>query len=357
MADVGGEFKLDGWGAANVKTIVQVCAVFAFLATAPGCKKAVAVNLGPKAEAAETDSDLDAGILEFATGDAPGGTTDADEADEKSADPDDAETINAAADAIADDDAGTDAVEEDTVAEDAGMDAADAGCGVAIGQNPQKILFLGNSYTYVNDLPGMTVSFAAAGGVAISQTSVTQGAATLGILLTDTSAKTVIAKGGWTYVVIQGQSVEPAYDVAAFLKNAQTLAAAANNVCAVAAFYQTWPRKVGDALYKETWSGGTQAKLAQILHDGYEKAAEQAGGVRVPVGDAWMKALKEHPEIELYQADGSHPVVAGTYLAACVFAGKLFAVDPKTVTWKPGELPATAAVALRTVCAEVLAGK
>ncbi len=215
---------------------------------------------------------------------------------------------------------------------------------------PPNVLFIGNSYTYVNDLPAMTAQFAQSAGVKVQQASVTQGGATLAVMLAQTEAVTKIAEGGWTHVVLQGQSVEPAGDLTNFLAAAKTLANDVHKVKAQVAFYQTWPRKAGDALYQQAWTGGTQAALAKLLHDGYEKAAVQNGGVRVPVGDAWMLTLAKHPEIELYQGDGSHPVPAGTYLAACVFSVTLFGVNPAKVVWAPDGMSMQVASALRQMC-------
>lgn len=219
-----------------------------------------------------------------------------------------------------------------------------------------RILFLGNSYTYVNDLPAMTQQFAQAAGVKLEQVSVTQGGATLQVLIDQTAAVATIAQGGWSHVVLQDQSVEPAGDPASFLSAAaHVLAVDATQVGAEVAFYQTWPRKPGDALYQQAWTGGTPEKLGKKLHDAYEKAAQQNGGVRVPVGDAWLLMLAKHPEVNLYQADGSHPVAAGTYLGACVFAVTLAHVDPLQVKWLPDGVDATTGQVLRQACRDVTA--
>lgn len=221
---------------------------------------------------------------------------------------------------------------------------------------PATVLFIGNSYTYVNDLPAMVVAFAASAGVAVVAAAATLGGATLAHWLTDPGAQAQLAKGGWTWVVIQGQSVEPAADPATFLKNALLLAGQAKKAGAKPAFYQTWPRQAGDALYQETWTGGSPQKLAALLKNAYAAAAQQSGGVRVAVGDAWMATLAQLPEVPLYQEDGSHPTVAGTYLAACVFARTLWGVDPDTVKWVPAGLALSFATNLRAVCKQVPLG-
>lgn len=220
---------------------------------------------------------------------------------------------------------------------------------------PLRVLFLGNSYTYVNDLPAMTAAFAASAGVTVQTAAVTLGGASLQVLAMGTAALPTVAQGGWKFVVVQGQSLEPLDSPGAFALGAKTLADAAKAVGAVPAFYTTWPRAPGNGLYWDAITGGTPGDMAQRLQDGYQQAADANGGIRVRVGDAWMLVLTGHPGVEMYQADGSHPSVAGTYLAACVFAATLAGVAPAEVTWHPPEVSEADAVALREVCRSALA--
>ena len=48
-----------------------------------------------------------------------------------------------------------------------------------------------------------------------------------------------------------------------------------------------------------------------------------------PVGYAWLTAWLQNPQLDLWQADGSHPTEQGTYLAACVFYAVLFRQSPE----------------------------
>lgn len=59
--------------------------------------------------------------------------------------------------------------------------------------------------------------------------------------------------------------------------------------------------------------------MQDLLLSAYRKAATDDGAVLVPVGEAWRSARASYPSIVLFQSDGSHPSVAGTYLSACVF--------------------------------------
>jgi hypothetical protein len=58
-----------------------------------------------------------------------------------------------------------------------------------------------------------------------------------------------------------------------------------------------------------------------------QNAASSCGGTVVFAGEAFELCQKRHPEINLY-ADDRHPSQAGTYLAACVFYGKIFGRTP-----------------------------
>ena len=74
-----------------------------------------------------------------------------------------------------------------------------------------------------------------------------------------------------------------------------------------------------------------------------------------PVGPAFEKARKTHPEINLYYQDGVHPSISGTYLAACVFFATLYNQSPVggalpiDTDMSPGDAKALQQVAWETV--------
>jgi hypothetical protein len=43
-----------------------------------------------------------------------------------------------------------------------------------------------------------------------------------------------------------------------------------------------------------------------------------------PVGAAWLKCLKERPDINLYDTDNRHPAYNGSFLSACVLFSTIF---------------------------------
>jgi hypothetical protein len=191
-----------------------------------------------------------------------------------------------------------------------------------------RVLFLGNSYTYVNDLPDQVRKLAASAAPAqeIRVDSVAVGGARLSDLYATSDALKRIRAGGWTHVVIQGQSIEPVWpltDPSGFQDYATRFGLEANAVGAMPVYYETWARRADDPVYEQV-PGLTPASMQAELRDGYRQAAWKVGGAMAPVGDAWELALAEPgPPVDLFMSDGSHPNARGTHLAACIFFGVL----------------------------------
>ena len=116
-------------------------------------------------------------------------------------------------------------------------------------------------------------------------------------------------------------------------------------------WYATWPRRPGDVIYANKIAAGSAEAYAKIIASVYQQAADAHGGTRVHVPEAWAQILADYPQLNLYQDDGSHPLPAGTYLIARLFAASVFGVNPAQVEWHPPELSDADAKVLRQVCA------
>jgi hypothetical protein len=97
------------------------------------------------------------------------------------------------------------------------------------------------------------------------------------------------------------------------------------NPAAKTVFFETWGRKDGDSQFvgkipEVGTYDGDQARLDAT----YEQLSADLSATLAPVGRAWALVRQTHPEIVLYEIDGSHPSALGTYLAACVFYDVLF---------------------------------
>lgn len=194
-----------------------------------------------------------------------------------------------------------------------------------------RILFVGNSFTYYNDMPAMFDSIAHTQKNPVSITRVVKGGERLGGHLKNKRLLELLKKGGWDFVVLQEQSSDPAMptkEVAAgTYKNAHTLdsLAKAGSPDVKVIFYMTWGHKYGCRWPREgypmidTYDGMQDRLITSYLEMTYENDATCA-----PVGLAWREVRKEHPEYVLYRPDAYHPSALGSYLIANVLYTTMF---------------------------------
>jgi hypothetical protein len=198
-----------------------------------------------------------------------------------------------------------------------------------------RILFVGNSYTSVNDLPRTLGAIARSLGDLAETAMVAPGGYTLQQHSQDANTLAKIKAGPWDFVVLQEQSQMPelARDQVEdlilpwVLKLHQAVEIA--NPAARTVLFETWGKRDGDRQFCQvrpevcTYRGMQDRIIAT-----YRFLAERTAGVLAPVGEAWSEVRHTHPEIELYSNDGSHPSPQGTYLAACVFYAVLLGKTP-----------------------------
>ena len=201
------------------------------------------------------------------------------------------------------------------------------------GQITKKVLFLGNSYTYVNNLPQLISDLAMNTGDTLVFDSNTPGGYTLEQHFRDSNSVNKIKAGGWDYVVLQEQSQLPALpDYSGAEANELCALINAYNPCARALFYMTWGRKNGDASNCIAWPPVcTYQGMDSLLYQSYMEMASGNHAEVAPVGAVWKYIRQNFPAIELYQPDESHPGAAGSYAAACCFYSALFKKDPTLI--------------------------
>jgi hypothetical protein len=182
---------------------------------------------------------------------------------------------------------------------------------------PQKILFIGNSYTYYNDLDIVLKKLAASArpSVKFLIARIAEGSATLETHYNNPATLAKIRNMKWDIVILQEQSFRPIEDVQAFYAFARKLDAVIKDSGARTVFYMTWARQ-------------NKPEMTEPLNKAYTQMGRQLGALVAPVGLAYVASLKSDPAIPLYIEDGSHPTPQGTYLAACVFYATLTGRSP-----------------------------
>lgn len=198
-------------------------------------------------------------------------------------------------------------------------------------QDSASVLFIGNSYTYVNDLPTMLGDLSTSLGDNVQFDSYTAGGATLEGHAGNAAAYAKINSEAWDYVVLQAQSQEPSFPDTQVDANTIPYAIQladsvyANNYCSEVMMFMTWGRENGDPQWGpiSTFDG-----MNARLRSAYLRMADSVSGSVSPVGVAWKYVRDNHPTIGLYTGDGSHPSYEGTYLAACTFYASVFRKSP-----------------------------
>ena len=194
-----------------------------------------------------------------------------------------------------------------------------------------SVLFVGNSYTYVNDMPGMFSAIAESLGDRAEVDMAAPGGYTFESHARDKATREKIAAREWSFVVLQEQSQRPDWPsrqlesmVIPYALQLNELIHAAN-ATAKTVFFETWGYKAGDGSNcRNIPETCTYEGMQRRLNATYADLAQRTSGRLAPVGEAWSRVRLAHPEIELYSGDGIHPSAQGSYLAACVFYSALF---------------------------------
>lgn len=210
-------------------------------------------------------------------------------------------------------------------------------------QITKKALFLGNSYTYVNDLP-LTLSKLASslGDSLISNINATGGQRLSGHA-GDANTYISFKKDNWDYIVLQEQSQLPSFppsqvqsDVFPYANRLCDSIHALPN-CVKPVFFMTWGRKNGDQANCKNYAPLCTYEGMQLeLRKNYLTMAKTNNAYAIPVGMVWREIRRKWPSINLYTSDESHPRPEGTYAAACTFYAVLYGKSPVGASYKGG---------------------
>jgi hypothetical protein len=271
----------------------------------------------------------------------------------------------------------------DTSGADAGTPAAPLAA--------ERTLFVGNSFTYTNDLPGIYDAIAktlAANAPVPYVDSIAYGSYTLAQHLADAQGtgpnprlSTLIgaSAGGakWNHVLLQEQSEIPGLpatnpELPASMTAAVGLARYVVATGATPVLFMTWGFPNGDPVNPTIYPD--YPTMQSLLEAGYRAMAHAVAAAGMPVAIApaglAFKAVRDREVAagrdpnastslfsQLYGPDAKHPAPPGTYVTACVVVGTIYGVDPTTITdGVAGLTPDTKAV-LRAIARDVVAAE
>ncbi|MBQ6334573.1 MAG: SGNH/GDSL hydrolase family protein [Erysipelotrichaceae bacterium] len=170
-----------------------------------------------------------------------------------------------------------------------------------------KILFIGNSHTFVHYVPLRVKTFLENNGVEAQVTMLTHPGVGLDWHLQQSQTYFNLLYGDYDAVVLQ--------------HNAHPFPGKESLVSAGVKMASLTPENTRVYLYM-TWSEKNNPEGQKVMSEAYEELAKETGAGICPVGKIWWQIKEKYPD-ELYFADGEHSSVFGASLSASVIASTL----------------------------------
>jgi hypothetical protein len=189
--------------------------------------------------------------------------------------------------------------------------------GVGLPPSGIHVLFVGNSLTYENDLPGTVAALGALAGDTIRIASaVGANLALVDHLNGASDALAQVRRGGWTYVVRQ--------------QGPSSVAVNRDSLTLWTKMFDSYIRAAGgQTALLMVWPSSDRRSFFDDVRLSYQQAAQSVGGVFIPAGQAWLAAWAADSTLGLSSADGYHPSPVGTYLAALVIYERVTGHDAR----------------------------
>lgn len=176
-------------------------------------------------------------------------------------------------------------------------------------QDTLKVLFVGNSYVYVGNLPHLVSIISDSCETKLITRKSVAGGAYLSEHwngMRGLKTKELISSGNFDIVVLQDQSMAAVNEPDSLRKYVRLFCDFIRENNAKPYLYLTWARE-------------KTPEQQEIISKVYRESAAENNATVVPAGEAWAMARKMNPNYQLYFRDGSHPSTEGAILTACVF--------------------------------------
>lgn len=188
-----------------------------------------------------------------------------------------------------------------------------------LGKTP-RILFIGNSHTYVNNVPESVRQL-----LASDSNHRNASVKSVSVSLLENAGPDVdqaIRSENWDFVVLQGAQVSSSHKYRYSQAHAIALANLALSWKSKVLLCAEWPRRGWDE---------TQYQLGVYR----EIQAAAKGSVIVPICQVWDASRAKLGGIDLWNADGNHANLKGSFLSACTIYRYLTGELTKNPTWIP----------------------
>lgn len=203
-----------------------------------------------------------------------------------------------------------------------------------------RMLFIGNSLTYANDMPRMVQHLANSAERSFAYGVVAGADYNLEDHWADGITATIAAQRADVVVMQQGPSSLPT--------NQQHLAFWAGQIepsiraaGGIPALYMVWPE-------------ASRLSAFDAVRDAYFNAAEAVDGLFLPAGEVWRAAWARDPDLATYGSDGFHPSAIGSMAAALTIFAVAFEAEALLESCPFPEYPEVSTTVMHVLCAAVL---
>lgn len=198
-------------------------------------------------------------------------------------------------------------------------------------QNETSILFIGNSFTFMNNMPTIFKNIAISKGKNVYVDSIVQGGKDFNFHANRIDTYQKINARKWDYIILQGHSNELAQPESKVDKLSLPFATQIvdsirkNNSCTQVLLYMTWGYKNGNPKWGPI---STYDSMQFRIKNQYLRFADLLNTIVSPVGEVWKTIRTNYSGINLYHPDNQHPSLAGSYTSACTHFTSIFGESP-----------------------------
>ena len=165
-----------------------------------------------------------------------------------------------------------------------------------------KVLFIGNSHTFVNDMPALFSEAARRDNIRCDVVMCTGSGWHLSQHVKEPDIRFNILHGHYDYVVLQ-EYTHPFGPEKSMHEAVAKLGEWIRAAGSTPVMYMMWAKK------------GHPEEQAELTN-AYTSCAKEINALLAPVGVEWWKLLAEKPDLDLYRSDGEHASLKGSTLAA-----------------------------------------
>lgn len=167
-----------------------------------------------------------------------------------------------------------------------------------------RVLFIGNSHTYFNDMPATFAN--------MWQNTFNE---KIDVTMLAYSSRSLLWHDN-EYFSVRFNLLHGHYDYCVIQQQAHPFPGEVETVNGLKLILELCEKSNTKPLLVETWPEKKIPENRDTMHAAYNNISKSFGIDLIPVGSIWQKIQNKYPDIDLYWKDGEHASIYGDYLIA-----------------------------------------